>query len=653
MLVTSTPEPKINVCLTGHGIVCGLTVHVNANCDIEIESGTAISKKGTLIKIDKKTFSAYLNVPSMAVQQYFSHDFKDKKKGDRAVLELTTATKYDPKIMDSLKQQSPKDLPTRDVLTDKIMVVLLNEDKPTEQYFILVNPTLLLEKGDPAILKKVKELSKAEITETRTGIFKRPQKTMASYSNEVIEMALYPFLELDEVYLPRFGYKKLAIIDAGKPFGTDNFQNPFIKITKFQHIFDEYKAIIDEVIPLFVAALEKLHTIYGSQLSHKGELYWSKYRDILQRKWQVFLEEGEHLYYVQYFYDWLSDMIKAYDELREKLSAFAAKCFCTAELDKIKKNPYFIVQLGPVLGGRTNYTPSVFRDYFAQTLAHGNNAEQWNEICFLHWRLMMMIWTFDLPQLKLDEKVLVKGGYIVPATEFQDSTNYFEKTDANQDKKIDLEDLPLKFTPSQTPDTLLGEQAIPYYYPLDADSPYSVHRYWNYRLAQMKRIQHIRSYNAIDDKDSYTFIKENKYHKDSQFPLAFNLLNYPFFRAEGHIGKVLAVVEETINGVKNFNADVFRWQELIEKYNLTLQVIAIPMNKITKSALGKRIYINKAINVGLEHIGGLEHGQTLVLVYADSNEQIELKECLKDSKPEIMKYTIVADFTIPFMQIEK
>jgi hypothetical protein len=637
-----TPTPPINVCLTGHGIVCGLNVHVNANCDIEIEEGTAISKKGTLIKVGNKSFSAYLKEPSKLIQQYFPHDFSQKNKGDRTVLELTTNPKYDPKTMDSLKQQSPKDLPTRDVLTDKILVILIPNDKPTEQYFLLVSPTLLLEKGDPNILKKVKELSKSEITESRTGIFKRPQKSTVTYSTEVIEMAFHAYLELPEVYLPRFGYKTLAIIDKGQPFGTDNFQNPFIRVKKFQDIFNEYKAILDDLIPEFEKALEKLHDLYGDQLSHKGKSYWAQYRTILLKKWQSFLEEGEHLYYIQYYYDWLSDLIKAYDELREKLSAFTGECACE---DSDKKLTYTLLQLGPVLGGRTGYTPSVFKDYFTAPLIDGDNAERWNEIRFLHWRIMMMIWTFDLPQLRLDEKVLIKGNYIVPAKEFQDSTNYFEKTDVNKDNKIDLEDVPIKLTPSQTPDTLLGEQAIPYYYPLDADSPYSLHRYWHYRLTQMKRIQHIRSFDAIDDSDSYTFLKENKYHKDTQFPLAFSLRNYPFLRAEGHIGKKnIAIPRPPIKPIFTI------WRELIQKYNLTANVVFVAVSEINRLiALNQYTanILNAPLGFGLEHIAGLEQGQTLILVYADTAEQIELKECKKDTKPEIELLTIVADFTTP------
>jgi len=647
-----TTPPAVNVCLIGHGIVCGLTVHVNPNCDIEVSSGTVITPGGTVIPLEKQCFSYYLSEPSKEVQTYFPHEVSSKNRSNRSVLELVPTTGYHPKTTDSLKQQNPYDLPTRNLLTDKIMVVLIDEYDHNKRYFLLVSPSLLLEKGDPELLKEVKELSKIEILETNKGLFNRPRKSAVTYSNEVIEQAVRPYLQLPEVEVPRFGYKKLAIKDTSQPFGIDNFVNPFTKIGTFEAIFEEYKAILDDLVPELEAALEKLHHLYGNQLTHKGAQYWAAYRAILVQKWQVFLEAGEHLYYIQYFYDWLVDLVKAYDELCQALSKFVGKCHCEPRSsDSKSQNQYTFIRLGPVLGGSTSYTPVLFRDYFVPPLIDGQNAEHWNEIKFLHWRMMMMIWTFDLPQLKLDEKVLVKGWFIVPAKEFEDSTGYFEKTDANKDTKTNLEDVPVKFTPSQTPDTLLSDQAIPYYYPLDADSPYSLHRYWNYGLTQMNRTRHIRSYNAIEDRDSFTAIKEGKFHKDAQFPLAYHLRNYPFLRAEGHIGKILKKVELTENDVPIVKMDMTLWQTLIEQYNLTLQVVAVSLSELQQLVLKARPALNFAVNLGFEHIGGVEHGQTLLLVYVDKGEQIELNECKKDDAPEIEPFMILADFTIPTLSV--
>ncbi|GGN13270.1 hypothetical protein GCM10010967_56710 [Dyadobacter beijingensis] len=636
MSTATTPQSPIEVCLHGHGIVCGLEVHINHNCDIHLTGGTAITPSGGLIHIGDKTFSYYLIEPSPEVQAYFPHNTRNEERINRTVLELFSSKGYNPGTTDSLKQQSPEDTPTPDLLSDKILVVLFRINDPSKQYFLLVSPSLLLEKGDSDTLNKVKELSKSDISEARSRLHKRPQRGERIYPSELIDQAFRPYLQLREVIVPRFGYKELAIADRSQPFGTDNFVNPFSKIKTFKTIFEEYKAILDDLIPEFAEALEKLHAIYGDQFTHKGKHYWDKYRKILTGKWQVFLEKGEHLYYIQYYHDWLADLVKAYDELCEELSAFVGKCHCHSKENQ--PGEFGLLRLGPVLGGSTSYTPLLFRDSFEPPLIDGHNEEDWNRIRFHHWRLMMMIWTFDLPQLKLDE-ILVKRGYLESAKEFEDSTNYFER--------MPLGDLPLKFTPSQTPETPLAGQAIPYYYPLDADSPYSLHQYWNYRLTQMHRTKHIRSYNAIPDRDSYTAVGEKKYHLDAQFPVAFHLRQYPFLRAEGHMGKPVGLVQVPGAVPAEFKADLKIWAELLRQQNLSLQVIGIPVSELPDFVSQFGDIPGNALHWGLEHIGGLAYGQTLVLVYTDTDEQIELSECKKDSDPEVAKNTIIADFTIP------
>jgi hypothetical protein len=616
---------QVNVCIHGHGIVCGLTAQVGENCDVIVGAGSAIAADGLLVQVHAQRFRYYLKQPSKITQQYFPHRLETTGRINRSVLELSDSSHYDVRTMDPLKPQSPNDLPTHDLLADKILVILVSHDEK-KQYFLLVSPSELLKK-DSALLKQMEQLAREEITEEVHGIFKKPKESVR-YSEEVIDAALRPHLQLREVMVPRFGYKKQAIVSNGQPFGTDNFQNPYLRANTFGDIFFEYKAILDDLVPEFCEALEKLHALFGTRLSHKGAAYWEKYRKILVRKWQVFLEEGEHLYYIQYFYDWLVDMVKAYDELRVHLSAFEGECQCDDQ--KFEHEPVTILKLGSVLGAQSSYTPAPFRDYFKPPLIDGQNAERWNEIRFLHWRLMMMIWTFDLPFLKLDENVLRRERYLVPAQEFEDSTNYLETAD--------FAAIPIKFTPGQTPDTDLGRQAIPYYYPLDADSPFSLHRYWDYRLTQMKRVRHLHSYNAFKNSDSYVFVNEGNYHTDALYPLAFHLREYPFLRVEGHVGKLF----DTSETVKNFTA-------LMQRDHVVFSVIAVSTADLNDFVNKKPANATRPPGLGMEHVGGLEQGQTLVLVYNEADEQIELAECKKDSVPEIAGRTIVADFTIPFI----
>lgn len=632
------PSEKVNVCIHGHGIVCGLAAQVGENCDVIVTAGTAITPDGTVVGVGAHRFRYYLKQPSKAVLEYFPHRSDSGGRINRTVLELCDSGRFDIKTMDPLKPQSPEDLPTYDLLNDKILVILIPESDG-KQYFVLVDPSELLRKEE-TLLKQVEYLAREEAIDQTQGIFGKPKEAV-HYPPDVLEAVLRPYLQLNEVIVPRFGYKKLATISTGQPFGPANFQNPFLRINAFSDIFHEYKAILDDLVPELRDALEKLHALYGARLSHKGAAYWDKYRKILVRKWQAFLEEGEHLYYIQYFYDWLTDLVKAYDELRLHLSAFNAGCHC--EVEEHKGNPFTLLRLGPVLGAQSSYTPVPFRNYFQPPLIDGGNAERWNEIRFLHWRLMMMIWTFDLPFLRLDENVLRRERYLVPAQEFEDSTDYLETSNTvdlpgEDPGTVNFADLPVKFTPGQTPDSDLGRQAIPYYYPLDADSPFSLHLYWNYRVTQMRQMRHLHSYNAFKTNDSYVSQGAGRYHTDALYPLAFHLREYPFLRAEGHVGKLF----DAANTVKDITATM-------QRDHIVFGVVAISTAEVNDFVNKKPTNAARPPGLGMEHVGGLEQGQTLVLVYAEADEQIELVECKKDTAPEIAAKTIVADFTIPYL----
>ncbi|QRR00605.1 hypothetical protein [Dyadobacter sandarakinus] len=642
-MTASTDRQRADVCLQGYGIVCGLTVQVNANCDVQLGGGTAIVRDGTVITAAKQAYSYYLKEPDAEIQAYFPHQWDEQKRVNRTVLQLVPAGHFDGRLMDSLKQQNPRDLPTRNLLDDKIAVMLVSKADSARRWFLLVSPAVLAEK-DGTLQQALKKPVSAEAGTVGRGIFGRPGAGKPVLSAETILRAQYPHLQLKKPVLPRFGYKQLAIADPGQPFGTDNFTNPFSRITLFKDIFGEYKAILDDFIPEFCEALEKLHELYAAVLTHKGEPYLARYRRLLAEKWQVFLAEGECLFYIQYFYDWLSDLVKAYEELCSKLVTLQSECLCDGGTND-QKDVYWLLRLGPVLGGRSSYAPVIFRDYFKPAPINGAQADQENEARFLHWRLLMMIWTFDLPQLRLDQKVLVKGRYIIPAQEFADAQDFFEEQDSDRNGVTDLEDLPLKLTPGQTPDQPLDRQAIPYYYPLDADSPYSLHNFWNYGAMLRAETRYLKSYNAFDGEDSYSHLKS------TLFPLAFSLRNDPYVRAEGHIGKK-ALIDQAAGTVTP------DWTPIAEKYNIATGFVCMPVSQL-KTWLAQQTarlavsagapYTVSSVVAAVEHSGGFEQGQVLVMVYVDAagGEQIELSECKKDEAPEVPQFAIVADFTMP------
>lgn len=598
----TTPLETLDPCISGFGIVCGLEVHVNDDCSIEVQAGTAITAGGQLVHLEKiKKFHHYLlplQNPNQRTQ-YLQQQLKV-----RTCYELSEAT-FDRKTMDSLKQQFQNDLPERAFLHNKILLLLV-ETNPNDD-------ALQLSFWIVSLDELAKGLGIQSTPTIGSGLFgKVPTRTQVDPLE--VDKHLRPVLNLPSMVVPRFGYKTLAIKEKAKGFSGE-MVNPFSEIKKFQAIFSEYKAILDDLIPDFRELLTILHTNYSGLFTHKGTDYLTKFPLLLEAKWARFCKKGEHLYYIQYFYDWLRDLVKAYEELRFALTDVHLHCICE---ETASKSPSILL-LGPVLGGRSSHQPLVFRDGFTAPFGQTNRESQLQHIKCLHWRLMMMIWTFDLPFLHLDE-VLLDFGFDPGNEEKFDSTDFWESIGS-------INGLPLGFTPSKASFGKLGEQAIPYYYPLDGDSSYSVHRYWDPYFTKVQRSAELRSYNAhLGDATLPSTSPANDGYSDlvqTLYPLYFDLQEYPYLKVEGHIGKMIEIPGASTSLPE------------IKANNLCLDLIALAVDRIPDGLSG------------LEHQTALQPGQTLVLLYVPADEIIQdLEECKTD--PVIPAMTIVADFVLPY-----
>ncbi|HEY9262014.1 hypothetical protein, partial [Chitinophaga sp.] len=340
---------------------------------------------------------------------------------------------------------------------------------------------------------------------------------------------------------------------------------------------------------------------------------------------------GLHLYYIQYVYDWLRDLTTAYNELVVKLSGYRGKCTCTDITAQDSKG--LVVLLGPVLGGRTTYQPLIFRDL--AIIAERDAAIR--EVRCMHWRMMVMIRTFDLPFLRLDKALAFTGQTIEDKL---DSTDYWESL-VNPDDNDDFRNLPIKLTPTRSSAASLGKQAIPYYYPLDSNSVYSVHQFWDHETTVLRRTDTLLSYNAHggDEDKSSTDVINDSYSTRPEvlLPLAFNFEPAHWLRVEGHFGKKIILNGDSMN----FYIDGFDLAKYLLKYNLCVDVIAVNIHRIDYA--GKLPCPSR-----MEHRPALQQGQTLVLLFTDTDEQIELHECSKTDRAEIKAYTILADFVLPF-----
>jgi len=620
----------IDTCLSGYGVVCGAEVNLNPDCSLQAAEGTVIMPDGSIQHISRQLFRYYVR------PQYLSDGVKkamftwlkitDLDPNSMEFLQLAEDG-ADPNTIDSLKQQHPDDIPEQNLMYNKIMATLvLTDDKGAATvYWLLVSRD--------AIARAMGFTSSG--SSSGSGLFSR-SIGRKEIDLPTLDAFLRPILKLPVLAIPRLGYKQLALVQASKGLTDDNLQFPYGKVQTFSEIFFEYKAIIDDFILKFRDALNVLHDNFGPLLSHKGATYLEQYRKILLLKLSTFYEAGDHLYYMQYFYDWLRDLTLAYQELVIKLEGFRGGCPCSETKGRAGETGVILL-LGPVLGGRTTYQPLVFRD-----LAGGPETDRSiRELRCMHWRLLMMIRTFDLPMLRLD-KALQSFIGSQGIEEQLDSTDYWEYINSlGVETEEEHNFLPVKFTPTRGSIVPLGRMAIPYYYPLDSNSIYSVHQFWDYETTVLRQIDTLLSYNAHvgDSSKPSTDVVNDSYTSRVEviLPLAFNIEPYPFLKPEGHIGKHLTLVGNT------FYLKSFPLLEYLHKYNLCVDVVAVAL---PGTGGGADIY-NLSNLFGMEHRPALPQGYTLVLLYTGSDEQIELQECKKDTWPEIAKNTIVADFVLP------
>jgi hypothetical protein len=188
---------------------------------------------------------------------------------------------------------------------------------------------------------------------------------------------------------------------------------------------------------------------------------------------------------IQYYYDFLRDLVETYNAFR--LLLFGDHTWCCPDPDSFPKH----LLLGNVVTGadpdenRTGFYPAPLVSHTSDQLDHAK---------FLLRKLDTLIKTFKLP----------------PATG------------------------PVRITPSRFGDASLEEQAIPYYYQVSSTNP--IQKQWSYRLHRQGMDAWNYSYNAA----SYSA------QGGAANPLTSQLGRFGFFRIEGHLGMSVATAKAAI-----------------------------------------------------------------------------------------------------------
>jgi len=620
------PERLPHHCLIGSGVACGLEVWTDDNSALHVCRGEGVTSHGYVIK---------QHLPEIVFRYYTKYDnvnnysfFKNYE-----VWQLL-AQKHDGTTPLAPRKLSDTRAP---FLKGKVVIVYLEAVVPTEDVqdqahiqliagFKLVY--LLIRQEDLLrilqVEAQVRWLVNANGSETDFIFSETFSAEDDTPTERELNMALKPSLLLREVPLRRFGFRS-ADPDDCPPDEVDIAVFPEIK--SLNDIYDAYVPIIDEAVEKLEKQLLKAHELYEKYIKLHSHLNPIMLIQQLRQKWELYKslnassDTSLHRNYIQYFYDWLHDLIHAYHELRIELIHLVAECCANTSL-----YPRHLL-LGLAMRDALTPTRSPLHHAFEQPPIYNNNAHRLQKIKVYFWRIMMMI----------------KGFYLEDYIDNPNLNPYCKPKDEQDAPPPDF--TRIKITPSRFYDQPLGTQAIPYYYLLSL-SKYSAHRFWNYDNAQTETSDRTRSYHANDSDDSYTS------QPTALRPLHYNIDNYPFFRIEGHIGKPLdgeiiikteknGIIEEVkIKGVRAYLA------YLQQKYNLSFDIryeevkasvnpfIALTKNNYSE-LFPKPISFTsfKEELLGMEHLAGVKEAGTFVVIYEKNKEG---------------KNVVIADFSLPY-----
>ena len=339
--------------------------------------------------------------------------------------------------------------------------------------------------------------------------------------NETLEDILHRKFEHRDLSIRRFGFKLNGAITGEDPSSQatinlcsitseKEYLSSYARVSDFPG--DGLSSVIDEITSAYQQAHEIFSPIFSRSFQDLAESDFAELADRLrshldQLKYQEpdLSATGEPQFAeqpvgIQYFYDYLKDLIAAYEEFCEVAFDLMEDC-----LPPVGRFPRHLA-LGEI-NPTADCKPSVFRYHFAQPAVYNGNERRVKEARMLYRRM---------------QRLTEEGAFQIPA----------------------ITDRPdIRITPGQGPDTMLSQRPIPYYYLPERN----LHEIWNYELSRKCKPYHNHSYHPIP-------IPEGGVGLVPPNPLLHNIDARPFYRIEGHLGQDYADVLSILSGKrKNYN----------------------------------------------------------------------------------------------------
>lgn len=467
--------------LVGVGIACGLELQWDGT-HVHISKGVGVTSEGYLLRIGKKKKGSLLEEEGFSTDKYRSYTVPKEpnygpfyEQGDTEANQHEIWELVDPASSNYDTAQKLSGA----FLSDKVALLHVElKDDPLKN----CSPNSCDDKGREVEITARKLLVTKEIAEKIQAIV----ETTHPLPN------LPKRLDLPDVRLPRFNLADEQLSTASDIF---TFYEKML-LTSGQTVFDK---LGDALAKAHAAFLPVLKPRPGLNLSFtwKLQMLENGFRNLFGPQFGKILGKSfgsrYPVYFAQYYYDFLCDLIQAYDEFRWKGQELMAMCSPPKEI--FPRHLY----LGEVMDSDA-IGQKVWRHYFRPSKAVARNEVTVQEVQLLFNRLELMVEHFRLTHRPPEG---------------------------------------IQITPSRYGDFPLSKKSIPYYLRPNSSKGW-LHENWNFELTRTGRADQNLGYHA-NDYATDDFVKN---------PLEYDLEGYNFFRVEGHIGKAWRRVLDDILDAK-------------------------------------------------------------------------------------------------------
>lgn len=470
--------------LIGIGIVCGLeiklvgtTIHLSKGCGITSE-GYLIVEQTDVSLVSYRTYNLPDDVAYLP--------FKDKK--------INPSKQYE--LWELFPTGEPNTTPlSNDFLKDKAVLLFLELKKEDLRN---CSPNNCDDKGAKVTATVRRLLIKTDDLKT---IIAEANKLGTGLTAADLETSLLQRLNLPDLRLPRYD------VPATNPATSQQILAAFLTLFKNEKLADKTGVALTAAYEAFKPLVQSVYPDNNNPFKD----FTAKFS---------FLDSAPtttiQVRFLQYYYDFFDDLLKAYDEFRWLGVELLCAC-CPSE--GLFPRHLMLGELFPT-GNATLY-----RQGFLAAPAISNCEQKTRELQLLFQRLVEMTKRFTndppLPKVKA----------------------------SNTDAQI-------RITPSKLGDVPLSEKCIPYYYTQNGDPTQlgvpMLYQLWNPEKTRRGRAAQNLSYRA-DEYANDDFVKT---------PLRYDLEPHNFLRIEGHLGKHYQSVLQTLLALKS-------------QYRLPIEIVAL------------------------------------------------------------------------------